>query len=214
MTDNNFSQQQHIFDPTAAGPVSVIGVGSVGSQIALNLARIGCGSITVWDGDSVASHNIPMSVYRQRDLARPKVAALQEIIGEAMDVSITTHQCMYAGEPLRGAVVACVDTMEARALIWKQVRNNALVDLFIDTRIAAEFISVFAIRPCNPADSTYYEAHLYPSHKAAAPYCGLHGIVYVSGTAANAACAALTEWWSLRTTNKHLKMLCGHFQVC
>jgi hypothetical protein len=210
----NFSQQSDIFDPTVAAPVTIIGAGSVGSQIAINLARIGCTCVTVWDGDSVASHNIPMSAYRQRDLARPKVVALAEIVSEAMGVAVTVHQRMYAGEPLRGSVVACVDTMEARALIWKQVKNNALVDLFVDTRIAAEFISVFAIRTCHPKDVEYYEHYLYPSRRALLPQCGLHGIVYVSGTAANAACASLTEWWSSGKTNTHLKMLCGHFQVC
>lgn len=206
----NFSQQDNIFDARFARPVTIIGVGSVGSQVAVKLARLGCDDITVWDEDNVASHNIPMSVYRlTRDIMRPKTAALAEIIEEATGVRITGHQRMYTGEPLRGTVVSCVDSMEARMLIWDRVRDNPLVELFVDTRLAAEFISVFAIRPCHPEDVDYYGHYLYPSDQANTPQCGQHGTIYVSSDAANRACAALTGWWQSETIQRHLKRLCG-----
>lgn len=208
----NFDQQERIFLPEAAGPVTVIGAGSVGSQLVDTLAREGCTDITVWDDDFVASHNIPMSVYRQtKDLARPKVEALAEIVHEATGVDLQAHRARYAGQQLKGCVAACVDTMDARKDVWGQVRNNPFVPLLVDTRIAEEFITVFAIRPCVPGDVAFYEHFMYASKDAVRPMCGRHGAKHVSGTAANAACAALTEWWEHGTTKQFLQMLCGHF---
>src|SRR5437867_1166193 len=99
MTDMNFDQQREVFDPNFAKPVTVIGVGSVGSQAVATLAKEGCDDITVWDGDYVASHNIPMSEYRPTDLMRLKVEALQEIVLTATGIKIKTMPCMYDGAP-------------------------------------------------------------------------------------------------------------------
>lgn len=208
----NFDQQVNVFNPALARPVTIIGVGSVGSALAMVLAKEGCSDITVWDGDEVASHNVPMSEYWPEDIMRLKVEALADKILKAAGLNIIAIPKMYNGEPLKTAVAACVDTMEGRKLIWSQTKQNPFVELFVDTRIAAEYIEVFAIRPCNPEDIEYYEHFLYPSKDAALLSCGSHGAKHVSGTAANAACAALTGWWKSDIFKRHLKMLCGHFQ--
>lgn len=213
MRSMNFDQQDNIFAPEMAKPVTVMGVGSVGSQVVLSLARLGFTELTVWDGDSVASHNIPMSVYRVKDLCRPKVDALTEIVDEAMGVHITAHNAMYTCTALRTYVVSCVDSMDVRRRIWREVKQNPFVPLFVDTRLVGEFVSVFAIRPCAPEDIKYYEAYLYASADAMLPQCGYHNAIHISGTAANAAVAALTEWLKCGTTKRHLEMLCGHFQM-
>lgn len=213
MNNLNFDQQFRIFDPKCAQPVTVIGVGSVGSQLVVTLAKEGCSQIMVWDGDEVDSHNVPMSEYRVGDVMRPKVKALAEIVEAASGVKIDFREAMYNGEPLKNSVVACVDTIEARKLIWAQVKKNPFVDIFVDTRTAEEFIQVFAIRPCEPEDVEFYEHFLYSSEEDAhRATCGSHGAKHISGTAANAACAALTAWWQKNTFKRHLDMLCGHFQ--
>jgi len=72
---------------------------------------------------------------------------------------------------------------------------------------------VFAVRPCDPADIAFYEKYWHPSTQMLLPLCGKHNAIHISGTAANAACAALTEWLKRGTTQRHLEMLCGHFQI-
>ncbi len=208
----NFDQQDDVFHPDMARPVTVIGAGSVGSQLVMNLARLGCTDITVYDNDFVSSHNVPMSLYRIGDVGKPKVVALTQLVREATTVDIRAHRAMYAGEPLRGAVVACVDSMEARELIWKQCAGNPFVPILVDTRMAAEFVRVFTLKPCDPGDATFYGHFLYPSDQATLPLCGWHGAIHVSSTAANIACASLTRWWKEGTTKRFLQMLCGHFQ--
>jgi len=212
MKSLNFSQQDFVFDPAAARPVTLIGAGSVGSQVATMLAKIGVSEIRVYDADYVESHNIPMSAYGTRDLGLLKVEALERILLEQSDMRIASVPDMYAGEPLKNSVVACVDTMEARKLIWEQVKMNPNVDILVDTRIAGEFVSVFAVDPCNQEDIAYYESFLYPSSEALQPTCGFHGIIYVSAQAAVAVCANLTAKWSNGRMRRHFRLLVGDLE--
>jgi len=208
----NFSQQDDVFDPNSAQPVTVIGAGSVGSQLVAMLAKIGCREITVWDADDVESHNIPMSAYQLSDLGKPKVAALQALVEAQSGVRITAIPRMYAGENLVGTVVACVDSMESRMLLWDRLRDNPNVDVFVDTRIDTEFVAVYAVAPCDKGSCDAYGKLLYPSSLAARPTCGRHGIVYVTSVAASAACACLTNAWSGRKKDRHFKMLVGSLE--
>lgn len=206
----NHSQQQNIFDPASAQPVTVIGAGSVGSQVVTWLPKIGVQDITVYDGDAVESHNIPPSAYRIQDLGVFKALALAEIVREQSGISVNAVPKMYEGEPLRDAVVACVDTMEARKLVWTSVKMNPLVPIFIDTRVAEELVFVFSVNPSDPDDIAYYEHFLsYSSDEAVRPLCGRHGIVYVAAMAAVAVCANLTSQWSRGRKRRHLKALVG-----
>lgn len=209
MNSQNFAQQDDIFDPKAARAVTLIGAGSVGSQVAVMLASIGVNEIAVYDGDFVESHNIPMSAYRLRDLGRKKTEALAEVVAEKSGIRIDARQAMYAGEPLVGTVVACVDSMDARSLIWSRVRDNPNVDLFIDTRVDVEYVCVYAIKPCDPDAVAWYEEFLYPADQANRPMCGRHGIVYVAAQAALAAVSRLTEAWTSGRTERHFRMLVG-----
>ena len=208
----NFDQQEDLFSPDLARPVTVLGAGSVGSQVVCQLAQVGCTDITVWDGDDIASHNIPMSVYRIGDLGRWKVEALADLVREKSGITIKPIRRMWNGEALRGSVVCCVHWMDTRADIWKQVRHNPLVDILIDTRIAKEFVAVYAINPTDPEHVVLYESRLYPSSEAVRPTCGEHGIVYVSGLAACAAVARLTSVWKGRKTAPLFEMLGGSLQ--
>ncbi len=212
MNSLNFSQQDEVFDPANARRVTLIGAGSVGSQVALMLAKIGIRDLRVFDGDHVESHNIPMSAYGIRDLGLYKVEALGRILREQSDLTIDAVPRMYDGGPLNESVICCVDSMEARKLIWEEVRMNCNVDIFVDTRIAGEFVSVFAINPGDPDDIGYYEHFLYPSSEALTPTCGFHGIIYVSAQAAVATCANLTSKWSGGRMRRHFRLLVGQLE--
>lgn len=211
-TKLNLSAQHKIFAPEAARPVTLIGAGSVGSEVARQLTKIGVTDLTVYDDDYVESHNIPMSCYRVGDLGRPKVEALTDCILEQSGVTIEPHVARFGpGCPeLKGSVVACVDTMEARKTIWENVRHRPDVDILIDTRVSEELVWVFAIHPCDPDDIEYYEHHLsYTSKEAAPAMCGRHGIIYVASSAARAVSANLTDWWQNGRKKRHHKELVG-----
>lgn len=208
MSSLNFSHQDNIFEPRRAQRLTVIGVGSIGSHVALAAAKMGVSDITVYDGDSVESHNIPMSVYRTEDLAKTKVVALESIIHAHTGTVIKAKPVWYRNQRPAGTVISCVDTMEARQDIFKQVKRNPMVDLFIDTRVASEFISIFAIEPCKPEDIEYYEYFLrYSTEEALRINCGNHGIVFISMRVASVVCANLTNFWLNGKKEMHYKEL-------
>lgn len=194
----NFTQQDRIFEPGNARPVTVIGAGSVGSQLVVMLARVGCADITVWDDDEVAPHNVPMSAYGYSDVCMFKVEALRRRVLDLTGVEITAIREKYAGGKLKGSVVSCVDSMAARHLIWERVKNRATVDVFIDTRLHELLYEVYRINPCNAVEAANYEAMLFPQEDAEPPMCGQHGIVTTTSRAASAAASRLTATWSGR----------------
>ncbi len=206
----NLDQQSNLVDPRKTQPVTVIGAGSVGSWLVLNLASVGCEDITVWDADDVESHNVPMSAYGREDLGKLKVRALAELIERKTGVRITPVERMYAGEPLNGSVACCVDWMDERKKIWERVRDNPNVEVFVDTRVAEEFVAVYGFNPCDPESVRHYDKLLYPNGEALRPMCGSHGIIYVAQHAANAACVCLTAAWSGSRKERHYRMHMGN----
>lgn len=192
----NWSHQKALFNPLHAKPVTLIGAGSVGSFIALLLARQGIEDLLVLDADDVASHNVPMSAYRPKDVGRSKVHALQEIVLEATGLKITAIDNMYTDHPLRGTVIASVDTMDARTAIWKSVRMNPNIDILIDTRVYERFVEVYFVRPCLPEDIQAYESRLYPQGTTVKRTCGNHGIAFMANLVASLAVAGLTDAWA------------------
>jgi molybdopterin/thiamine biosynthesis adenylyltransferase len=206
----NFSQQRNFVSPEDVQSVHLLGAGSVGSHVASMLARIGVTGITVWDDDSVDSHNIGPSLYGKDDFGRYKVDALATIVKRDTGIIIKTQRKKYVGEPMRGTVLCCVDSMEARQAIWKSVRKNPFVDIFIDTRVAEEFFQVFSVKPCNEKDAAYYENFLaYNSSQTAPQMCGLHSIIYVSSMVAAEAVSSLAKFWKSGRTNLHIERSCG-----
>lgn len=205
----NHAQQHKLLDPKAARPVTLIGAGAVGSHVAVALAKMGVPRLVVWDDDDVSDHNLAMSAYRMKDFMRPKVEALREIVLEASGLEIAVRREKYVGqEPLEGAVVACVDTMEARQAVWKAVRMDPAVDILVDTRTAAKLLWVFAVCPTDPDDVERYDPHVAYGTRQAAPHmCGEHGFMPMSYLAAGHAVSALTSWWMSGIKELHRKEL-------
>lgn len=197
MIGANFAHQENLFDPRYARKVILIGAGSVGSYVTLFLAKMGVVDIEVWDADVVLSHNTPASLYSHSDTGRCKVEALKDHVQRLADVQIKAVPAIYSGEELRGAsIIACVDTMAARKMIWEKVKLCPTVDLFCETRVNAWYLEVFAIAPCNPEDIKKYEDCYFSDGKAARrQMCGRHGIVQVSVRAAQVVVSNLARFW-------------------
>lgn len=195
-SDLNFSQQAQLFDPKIVQSVHVIGAGSVGSHVVNQLVRIGVTDITVWDDDSINSHNIGPSLYGIRNVGYFKVDTLRAIIARDTGVEIKVAQQRYTGQKLRGVVVACVDNMETRQIIWGAVKQNIFATLLLDTRTAEYFTQVFAVRPSKPEDIEEYEPYLaYSSSEAVRQSCGRHSIGFIAIRAAITAVEALSGFW-------------------
>lgn len=180
--------QERLLNPSdIKKPVTVIGVGSVGSMVVFALAKMGFEDIVVWDHDVVSSHNVPMSLYTNKDVGTLKVVALQQHIKNLVGVEISINKSRFEkGEQLsRTYVVMCVDTMRARKVIWDSVRGVPTIDLVCDTRTDAGLLTVHALNPNDPQSGRRYAKTLCADKHAGVQICGMHGIMYVSMRAAS-----------------------------
>jgi molybdopterin/thiamine biosynthesis adenylyltransferase len=174
--------------------ITLIGAGAVGSCLARDLSKIGVGYLEIFDDDEVSEHNIPNQWFRLKDIGRPKVNALKELVQELADVAIDVHTEKYQNQRLQPIVVSSVDTMETRLLIWDRVKKSNNVRYYIDTRMGAEVGNIFVLDQANQELVQKYETEdLYPSDEAfhapcterSTMYCASGLSAFVSSTIGN-----------------------------
>ena len=169
--------------------LNIIGAGAIGSFTALTLAKMGFTDISVYDPDTVELHNLPNQFYRESDIGKPKVIALKEIIQAFTGTEIKLHQEMYKAQSIAGITISGVDSMDARIEIWRKIKFNMRVPLYIDARMGGEVMMLIAVNPCDINDIKRYEASLYPSKEAMKLRCTQQAIIYtllhISGYIAN-----------------------------
>lgn len=118
--------------------IHIIGVGAVGSYIALTLAKLGISELFIWDFDIVEEHNITNQVYNYNDLGKPKTEALKEHL-LANSPTINVHcKGKYTNQNLKGIVFLTVDKIKLRKNILEDLIYNPYISLVIDGRIGLE----------------------------------------------------------------------------
>lgn len=190
MEEMNFTRQYRIYNPKDKNTdITIIGAGSTGSFTALNLAKMGIKNIKVIDFDIVESHNLPNQFYRFQDINKPKVEALSEIIKDFTGVNITTENLEITEEydfdiTLQSIVVLCVDSMEARKLIYEKVQDHPIT--LIDTRFGGEGYSVHVVDLSNEEEKEKFEKSLEGEIKETG--CGEKSIIYTILSLASEVC--------------------------
>lgn len=134
----NTSKFHDIFQPELIDDrIHIIGCGAGGSTVASLLARAGLTKITLYDDDVVDSHNIANQMYREKDIGKPKVVALADIICEinpsAKDDLILCDE-RYEDQRLDGYVFLCVDRIETRKEIVTRHRHNTNIKAVFEFR--------------------------------------------------------------------------------
>jgi hypothetical protein len=179
MNETRYARQLDLLSPEQMKiPVTIIGAGATGSFTALSLAKMGVQDITVYDFDTVEEHNLPNQFYRQSDLGKPKVVALQEIIEQFEGMTIKAKNTRYKGQRLDGIVIIAVDTMDTRIHIWQFIKQNPGIQLCIDSRMGAEVMRIYSFDPNDFSACKEYEATLYPSSEAIQVRCTAKTIMY------------------------------------
>jgi len=165
--------------------VTVIGVGAIGSMLAVTLAKMGIGKLVIYDGDTVEPHNLPNQWYRPCDLGHPKVEALKNLLESFGYDQVEAHARNYTAQPLDGIVVCAVDSMDVRLRLWKAARAMKNLTTWIDGRMGAEVGRILVADPRDTSSVQAYEAELYPSREALQAPCTAKATMYcASGLAA------------------------------
>lgn len=164
-----------------ARPITVIGAGAIGSFTVLSLVKMGFTNVTVYDFDEVSVENMNCQWYRFKDIGKPKVDALKDLIHDFTQAEINTKNEKFDGsQPLNGIVISAVDSMAVRQTIWTHVKENPSVPWFIDPRMAAEYALSFVMNPNDEADVKSYEKTLYTDSSAVQEPCTAKATMYTA----------------------------------
>jgi sulfur carrier protein ThiS adenylyltransferase len=172
--------------------VTVVGVGAIGRQVALQLAAMGVPRLQLVDFDLVEVENLAPQGYLEADLGRLKVQATADLARrinsriEVQEVPERFRRSMEIGQVLFN----CVDSIETRRHIWQAVRDT--VQFYADTRMSAEVVRVLAA--ADGPSREHYPTTLFTADQAQAGACTAKSTIYTSNIAAGLAVGQFTRW--------------------
>jgi sulfur carrier protein ThiS adenylyltransferase len=196
--DERYSRQRDIVpaDRISTCKVSVIGVGAIGRQVALQLTAMGIPSLQLVDFDVVETSNLASQGYLEEDLGKPKVEAtamLCKRINSGIEIIPVLERFRRSLE-IGNAVFCCVDRIDVRRLIWEVVGNE--MAFYCDGRMSAEVLRVLTV--ANAESRGHYPTTLFRTEEAFVGPCTAKTTIYCANIAAGLMIAQFT---------KHLRQL-------
>ena len=151
--------------PKSSEPVVIGGAGGIGSWLTFFLTKIGFTPV-VYDFDIIEEHNLGGQLFRQTDIGKLKVIALQEIINNYCGEYITVESSpVTINNPTHHYIFSAFDNMKARRDlfdVWKRsiepALANGIIPIFIDGRLEIEQLQIFCVTP-DKIDE--YEKHMF-----------------------------------------------------
>ncbi|MFH1299745.1 MAG: ThiF family adenylyltransferase, partial [Planctomycetota bacterium] len=92
--------------------------------------------------------------------------------------------------PIGEAVFCCVDSISARAAIWRSV--NKKCEFWTDGRMLGEIIRILAVSSANDFDR--YSETLFPQAEAQTASCTSRSTIYAASIAAGVMIHQFTRW--------------------
>jgi len=184
--------RDRILDCTA----TIIGVGAIGRQVALQLTAIGVPHLQLIDFDHVETSNLATQGFMQKDLKRPKVDVTAEFTREMNNdlVVEVILERFKRSTPVGNCVFVCVDSIEIRKLIWDSVKDK--VSFYCDGRMSAEVLRI--ITACDEKGREYYPQTLFTAQQAHTGPCTAKTTIY---------CANIATGFMLAQFTKYLRLL-------
>lgn len=197
MNNERYSRQKDIVpaDRIADCKATVIGVGAIGRQVALQLTAIGIPWLQLIDFDKVEISNLASQGYLQDNLGIPKVDATCELcrnINHNIEIHVNVDRFRRSTDI--GNVVFCaVDQIDTRKLIWEAVKDKTL--FFADGRMSAEVLRI--ITACDADSRKYYPSTLFSAEEAYVGPCTAKTTIYCANIAAGFMLAQFTKYLRL-----------------
>jgi len=196
MNDMRFLRQQDVVDADKMAnlKVTLIGLGSIGSVTGLYLAKMGVCKLTCFDADIVDEHNVSNQAYGMSDVGLLKVDAFANLVELQTGVLPNTIGMQFDGRQLSGVVISAVDSMESRKAIWKRIRDQASVQLYIDSRMALDTMDIHIVRPQVKADRVSYSQTLVSDNQTLQEPCTARTVCYTPLIAASIICSLVKRY--------------------
>lgn len=193
-TKERYIRQKDIVpaDRLAACKATVVGVGAIGRQVALQLTAMGIPWLQLVDFDTVDASNLASQGYLEDDLEKPKVEATT-LLCKQINTGVEIH---WDKQPFRrsmetGNIVFCaVDRIYTRRLIWEAVKDKT--NFFSDGRMAAEVLRI--LTACDFTSRKHYPTTLFHSDEAFEGPCTAKTTIYCANIAAGLMIAQFTKY--------------------
>jgi sulfur carrier protein ThiS adenylyltransferase len=194
ISSDRFTRQADLVpqDKLAHLRATVIGVGAVGRQLALQLAAIGVRRLQLFDFDVVEPTNITTQGYGRAELGLPKVLAVQQAIGRIDPaIEVTPVPDRFRTKYGVGEAVFCaVDSIAARAAIWRSVEGHCR--FWCDGRMRGEVVRV--LTAADEAGRRNYETTLFRQDEAQPGRCTAWSTIYAAGICAGLMVHQFARW--------------------
>jgi sulfur carrier protein ThiS adenylyltransferase len=192
--DERYSRQRDIVPPEriADCKATVIGVGAIGRQVALQLAAMGIPWLQLIDYDRVEWSNLASQGYLEGDMGTLKVNATLELcwrINAATQIHIVPDRFRRSME-IGNIVFCCVDRIDVRRLIWEAVKDR--VNFYSDGRMSAEVLRILTAGDFE--SRKHYPTTLFNSDEAFVGPCTAKTTIYCANIAAGLMVAQFTKY--------------------
>jgi molybdopterin-synthase adenylyltransferase len=184
MLSNRFTRQDALVPRSSLAEVAatVIGVGAIGRQVALQLAAIGAPKLQLIDFDAVDVTNVTTQGYFAEDVGQPKVVAAEAAI-RRLDPSVIVEAVQDRFRPkcrVGQAVFCCVDSISARTAIWRSIGDAVL--FWSDGRMMGEVMRVLTVS--DESSREHYVGTLFRQQEAQQGACTARSTIYAASIAA------------------------------
>ena len=165
-TEERFSRQQGLVPQERLEHLTatVIGVGAIGRQVALQLAALGVRRFILIDHDTVDLSNATTQGHSLDDVGQQKVHALASTL-QHYDGQIGTVEIPDRFRPdghVSDVIFCCVDSIDTRAAIGRKVGRGAA--FWADGRMRGEVLRI--LTAVDEASRAQYPMTLFPSGSA------------------------------------------------
>lgn len=203
---DRFSRQQDLVPAERLQTLTatVIGVGAIGRQVALQMAALGVPRLQLIDFDVVEPTNVTTQGYYLRDVNESKVLATSLVIN-SIDPTITVSTIPDRFRPrdeIGTAVFCCVDSIATRTAIWRSVRKTC--EFWCDGRMLGEVLRVLTV--AGEIGRDHYSTTLFEPAEAQPGRCTARSTIYTANLAAGLMLHQFTRWLRNVTVERDLTL--------
>ena len=191
---NRFERQEDLVprDRLTDAKVTIIGIGAIGRNVAVQLAAIGVPRLQLIDFDLVDATNVTTQGYLDTDVGREKVEAAADAVA-CLDpsISVQTVSDRYRPRMEIGSVIfCCVDNIDARSAIWRSASGRCR--FWTDGRMLGEVLRVLTV--AEDVGRDHYPTTLFAQSEAQVGRCTSRSTIYAASIAAGLMVHQFTRW--------------------
>lgn len=193
--------------------VTVIGLGAIGRQVALQLAAMGVQRLQLVDFDRVDATNVTTQGYLFSEIGQLKVqATAAAIAGLDRTISVELVDDRYRPQLAVGpAVFCCVDSIDSRSAIWRSAGRRT--EFWCDGRMRGETIRILVA--ADEISRRHYPTTLFTASEADVGQCTARSTVYTANVAAGLMVHQFARWLRRqpRDADASLNLLAGELVI-